>query len=126
MENRRSFARSRLVGAHYVAVDAGEVAGYGAIEGDGANGWRVFVVMPPAKLDGGLGDHMLLRLAQDVRARGGGRMWMREEARDAAILRFAARHGFVEERRFAADAIQIVVLARDDVEGISPSGNSAQ
>jgi hypothetical protein len=110
LANRRAFAEARR--RHYVATDAATIVGYGAIEGDESSRWRVFVVMAPARLEDGTGDLVFRRLMEDVRSLGGGVTWMREEARDAAILSFAHRHGFTERRRHQWEGIEIVMMER--------------
>jgi hypothetical protein len=110
--NRRQFEENRYGRRHYVVAEGEAIVGYGAIEGADSSRWRVFVVMAPARLEDGTGDLVFRRLMEDVRSLGGGVTWMREEARDAAILSFAQRHGFTERRRHQSEGTEIVMMER--------------
>jgi hypothetical protein len=110
--NRRQFDEKRYGRRHYVVAEGKAIVGYGAIEGDDSSRWRVSVVMAPARLEDGTGDLVFRRLMEDVRSLGGGVTWMREEARDAAILSFAQRHGFTERQRHQWEGIEIVMMER--------------
>ncbi len=118
-ENRRGFDEGSRTRRHYVAERDGEIVAYGAVEDtDDPARWRLFVVMSPEQLNGGLGDLMLEQLVRDTEELGGSAIWMREQADDGAILSFAMARGFIETRRFAVDdggayqGVEVVELER--------------
>jgi N-acetylglutamate synthase-like GNAT family acetyltransferase len=101
LENRKQFAGQRR---HYAAeeVPAGAAVGYGAIEeGPDSGSFRICIVMDPPLLATETGALMYERLAADLTALGAKSAWVREYARDTAILSFFAQRGFVERDRFA-------------------------
>jgi hypothetical protein len=108
--NRRGFDGARFGRRHYVAIQSREIVGYGAIEGDGEGRWRMFVVMAPGRLRSGAGDAVFARLTDDLSGLGAKAAWMREEARDRALILFAKERGFSESQRFEFEGTEIVVL----------------
>ncbi len=112
LQNRRSFDEARFGRQHHVLIEDDAVVGYDAIEGDGADKWRLFVVMASAQLAGGAGDLLFSRLIEDLRAVEARTAWMREEAHDAALLAFATERAFIETQRFTHEGTEIVVLER--------------
>jgi hypothetical protein len=123
LENRRAFDAERFGRRHYVAVDGREIVGYGAIEGDGEGRWRLFVVTAPDRLTASVGATMFERLTADLSELGAKAAWMREEARDQALISFAIEHGFSATQRFEFEGTEIVVLERDlrtDADPIPP------
>jgi hypothetical protein len=113
LENRRTFDAARFGRRHYAAIESGEIVGYGAIEGDGEGRWRVFVVMSPDRLESGVSDAVFERLTADLSELGAQAAWMREEARDQALISFAIERRFSETQRFAFEGTEIVVLERN-------------
>ncbi len=112
LENRRAYDLGGLGGSRYVTIRSGEIIGLVAIEGDLTDRWRVFIVAGADRLDDGTADALFDQLLADLVTTGGGTIWMREEARDVALLAFARRHGFIENQRFAFEGTQMVLLER--------------
>jgi len=112
LQNRRSFDEARYGRQHYVLIENDAVVGYGAIEGDGADKWRLFVVMASGRLADGAGDRLFSQLIEDLRAVEARSAWMREEVHDAALLAFATERAFIETQRFTYEGTEIVVLER--------------
>jgi hypothetical protein len=100
---------------HYVATDAGGApVAYGAIERDSPEKrrWRLFIVAREDDLRGDAGRDLWDRLWGELRIAGAERVWMREQADDAALIRFARDHGFAETARFDVDGLAIVTMER--------------
>jgi L-amino acid N-acyltransferase YncA len=88
---------------HYVATDAatGKVIGYGAVEAGQESGrYRIFLVMSPDLLTGGMGNLMYDQLIADLSTLHARVVWTHEYAHDLTLLGFLSQHGFSETRRF--------------------------
>ena len=113
LENRKRFSGRR---GHYVAegVPSGPVVAYGAIEeGPDPGSFRVFVVMDPALLVTETAGLLYERLVAELAALGARSAWVREYARDQAVLAFFSRRGFVERDRFSPQGHEeMVVMAK--------------
>lgn len=118
LENRRQFAGRRR---HYVVEGggAGEEApgravGYGAVEeGPEPGSFRMFVVMAPELLASEAGAVLYVRLAADLAALKATNVWVREYARDMALLAFLRERGFEERERFSPPGYEeMVVMAK--------------
>jgi L-amino acid N-acyltransferase YncA len=102
LSNRMRFDQTGYTRRHYVALDTttGKVIGYGAVEGGQEAGrYHIFVVMS-ADLLPTVGDLMYNQLLTDLSALHATTVWVRDYARDAALLAFFAQHGFSETQRF--------------------------
>ena len=113
LENRKRFNGRRR---HYLAEEgeSGPVVGYGAVEeGPEPGFFRMFVVMDPARLDGPAAARIYERLSADLAAWEARGVWVREYARDTAVLGFFQEKGFVEKNRFTlAGYEEMVVLLK--------------
>src|SRR5438874_1676633 len=88
LENRHRFSPSDHPRRHYVAEDpaAGRVVGYGAIEGGAEPGvFRIFVVMDPELLNGGVGEVVYQKLMTELIDVNATAVWAREETLDVAL-----------------------------------------
>jgi L-amino acid N-acyltransferase YncA len=114
LHNRKEFDRTGRGRRHYVAEDIAlaRVVGYGGIEElQKPDRYRIFVVMSPDHLMGGLGDQVFDRLTGDLRELQATAAVAQEEARDLAVTSFLKARGFRETERFtAADGTEIVRL----------------
>ena len=114
--NRMRFDQTGYPRRHYVAEDTarGKVIGYGAIEGGQEPGYfRIFIVMAPDLLTGGVGDLIYNQLIADLTALHATVAWASEYARDHALLSFLTAHGFTETRRVTMPGgLEAVLLER--------------
>lgn len=112
LANRQAFDAARGWRRQYVAVEAGDVVAYGAIEGvRGEARARLFIVAAGERLEAA-GGALFTLLREDAAAGGVAVLWMREEAKDETLLALAATLGFAEAQRFAHDGVEMVVLER--------------
>ena len=113
LENRKRFDGRRQ---HYLAegAESGRAVAYGAVEeGPEPGFFRMFVVMDPARLQGPAAAHLYEQLSSDLVAMEARGAWVREYARDSAILEFFLEEGFVEKNRFTiAGHEEMVVLVK--------------
>jgi L-amino acid N-acyltransferase YncA len=112
LANRRAFPERQRARRHFVVADdaSAAVIGYGAIEETEPAVFRVFVVTSDDTLPsaGELLHQRLIWELRDLRAR---LLWVRERARDVALLEFFRQHGLCErERRNRSGGGEIVVL----------------
>lgn len=112
LDARRSLDEMRRRRRQYVVQEGGDVVGYGAIEEDEEDRWRLFVVMSPERLNGPQGNCTFSRLLSEAKAVGANVLWMREEAGDKAIATFARRHEFAEMQRYLVGSLPVVVYER--------------
>ncbi len=108
--HRRRFDTEHRVRRHYLveeveagaqAVAAGEPVGYGAVEQDAADRrrFRLLLVADTAWLAGGVGDLLMRRLMTDLDELEAETAWARGYGRDADLLAFLGRWGFLVVRR---------------------------
>lgn len=100
LENRKQFEGHRR---HYLAEESesGRVVGYGAVEeGPEPDLFRIFVVMDPGRLQDPAAARIYEQLSADLAALQASGAWVREYARDTAVLTFFLEKGFVEQSRF--------------------------
>lgn len=119
LRNRISFDDRAHPRRHYVAEDqdapegVDAARGYGSVEGGPATGrFRLFVVCDAALLPS-VGEALFTRLHADLIALGATAAFVREEARDTALLAFFRAHGFADEQQLTTDrGLRIVTLER--------------
>jgi predicted N-acetyltransferase YhbS len=111
--NRRNFDVAHLRRRHYVAEETGEnrIVGYGSIEeGPESRRFRVFIVTDARLLDT-VGNELYRRLREDLDTLQAQIAWVREEARDQALLAFFRALGFGSARQFRTpEGLEVVML----------------
>ncbi len=113
LANRRNFPATERGRRHYVLDDGTNVVGYGAVEETRDAEFRVFIVTSDDVLTG-TGSTLIERLMDDLRELGARRAWVREDAKDIALIEFFRAHGLGQrERRAAMGDRTIVLLERD-------------
>ena len=114
LHNRRQFDDKAWRRRHYVIEDGAtqQVIGYGGVEEGPRPGiFRVFVVLSPERLTGGLGQYLYDHLRADLGELGADRVWAREEGRDTALLIFFTQQQFVETSRATLpDGMEVVFM----------------
>lgn len=100
LRSRQSFDESARTRRHYVLEEDEQIIGYGGLEeqGGGPHRYRLYVVAPPERLDD-VGRTLYERLRQAAIPFGARTLWVREYARDEALLDFFRQRGFVETGR---------------------------
>jgi len=98
LTNRKRFTATGRVRRHYAADgEDGQMIAYGAIEQQSDESvYRLFIVPGAAGLWDTAGQALFQRLAEDLRNHGATRVWIREYAQDAELVRFAQLHGFAQ------------------------------
>lgn len=99
----------------FVALEAGTVVGYAALEAEFAqveHGFRLFVVTLPERRDQ-IGSLLLAKLEAELAELGAAQAWFIEYARDREFLAFLQRRGFVPRRSFQLDdGVECSVLSK--------------
>lgn len=115
LHHRQNFDDKAWRRRHYVLENrlTRHIVGYGAAEeGPEAGVFRVYVVMDAERLDNA-GQHLYDRLEMDLKALNARGAWVREEARDTALLGFFARQQFKETRRAVLpDGMEVVRMEK--------------
>lgn len=97
---RQDFDETVHARRHYVLEEDDRVVGYGGLEeqGGGPHRYRVYVVTDQERLEDA-GRTLFQRLRQAAIPLGARTLWVREYARDEALLDFFRQHGFAETGR---------------------------
>lgn len=102
LRNRQQFDESRYTRRQYVVehAETKQLIGYGSIEQTiFLPQYRLFLFAAPEWLQVGVGDLLLDRLAEDLRAAQAIAVWHRNFAQSTAVLDFLAPRGFAETKR---------------------------
>jgi RNA polymerase sigma factor (sigma-70 family) len=102
LRNRRQFDETRYTRRQYLAehAETGQLIGYGSIEQTiFLPKYRLFLFVAPEWLRAGVGDLLLDRLEDEMRAAGAICVWHRNYARLTELLDFLNRRGYAETRR---------------------------
>ncbi len=113
LANRRGFPSERCR-EHFVAIEDGSIAGYGAMEelpGDNLR-FRLFVVTPPS-MRVHVGDSLIRRLLSRLDVCGAIEARFQENAADEGFIAFLKAHGFHRAHDVAiGNAPDAIVLTR--------------
>lgn len=97
---RQAFDETAHSRRHYVLEHDGQIVGYGGLEeqGGGPHRYRLYVVTDPQRLENA-GRALFERLRQAAIPLGARTLWVREYARDEALLEFFQQRRFAETGR---------------------------
>lgn len=100
LRSRQAFDETVHARRHYVLEYDGQIVGYGGLEeqGGGPHRYRLYVVTAPERLES-VGRALFERLRQAAIPLGARTLWVREYARDEALLDFFGERGFAETGR---------------------------
>lgn len=100
LRSRQAFDETAHSRRHYVLEESDRIIGYGGLEqqGGGPFRYRLYVVTLPERLEDA-GNVLFERLRQAAIPFGARTLWVREYARDEALLDFFQQRGFAETGR---------------------------